>query len=96
MYYPPPNAQATGYNWFTIRTVGNDGDQFNVRIDYNVSDKHRIFARYTYWNAQDIPFRHVCNDDPPTPPARTSRIRRSSETPTPSAPPLFWTSASRT
>ena len=27
-----------------------------MRLDYNVSDNHRIFARYTYWNAMDIPF----------------------------------------
>jgi hypothetical protein len=44
------------YNWFGVPTVGNDGNQFNARLDYNVSDNHRIFARYTYWNAQDLPF----------------------------------------
>ncbi len=55
-YYPPPNTEGQAYNWFSVPEIGNDGDQFNVRLDYNVSDNHRIFARYTYWNAMDIPF----------------------------------------
>ena len=56
VYYPPPNTTGQGYNWFSVPTVGNDGDQYNARLDYNVSENHRIFARYTFWNAQDIPF----------------------------------------
>ena len=54
-WYPHPNADNPAYNWFTITDVGNDGNQFNGRMDYNVSDQHRIFARYSYWTAQDIP-----------------------------------------
>jgi hypothetical protein len=57
VYWALPNTQGNpAYNYFSNPQIGNDGDQFTVRTDYNVSDNHRIFARYTYWNAQDIPF----------------------------------------
>jgi outer membrane receptor protein involved in Fe transport len=56
VYYAPPNASDPAYNFFSTPQIGNDGDQFNARLDYNVSDNHRIFARYTYWKAADLPF----------------------------------------
>ncbi len=56
VYYPLPNTTGQAYNWFSVPEIGNDGDQVNARLDYNISSNHRIFARYTFWNTQDIPF----------------------------------------
>lgn len=36
-------------NYATNASVGGDNDQSNSRVDYNVSDKQRIFGRFTYW-----------------------------------------------
>jgi len=34
-------------NWATAASQGGDSDQFTARVDKNVSDRQRIFARYT-------------------------------------------------
>jgi hypothetical protein len=45
-----PGQQYTHINNFaTNASVGGDNDQSNTRVDYNVSDKQRIFGRFTYW-----------------------------------------------
>jgi hypothetical protein len=36
-------------NFATNASVGGDNDQSNSRVDYNVSDKQRMFGRFTYW-----------------------------------------------
>jgi hypothetical protein len=52
-YFPPqPNATGT-FNWVIRGTGGNVSDQYNGRIDYNLSEKQRIFGRYSYWPMQD-------------------------------------------
>ncbi|MBO0800757.1 MAG: carboxypeptidase regulatory-like domain-containing protein, partial [Blastocatellia bacterium] len=34
-------------NFATNASIGGDNDQYNARIDYNLSEKQRIFGRYT-------------------------------------------------
>lgn len=68
--WPTPNAPGqsfTGINNFaTNASVGGQNYQINTRMDYNVSDKHRIFGRYTYWKNLSLavtPFKNdICVD----------------------------------
>jgi hypothetical protein len=43
-------------NYFIDAVIGNNQNQYNGRVDYNLSANQRLFARYTYWNITDIPF----------------------------------------
>jgi hypothetical protein len=46
---PPnvPGARFTNINNFaTNASLAPDSDQFNTRIDYNLSDKQKLFGRY--------------------------------------------------
>ena len=36
--------------------VGEDQNQYNARVDYNLSKNQQLFARYTRWNISDISF----------------------------------------
>ena len=54
-YYPAPNASGNGYNWYYAGPLGNNQNQYNARIDYALSQKQRIFGRYTYWTLHDWP-----------------------------------------
>lgn len=44
------------YNYTTNVSSGGNNDQVNFRIDQNVSDKQRIFGRYTNWSISAIPY----------------------------------------
>ena len=52
-FWAPPNLPGQPFthinNFATNASVGGDNDQSNVRLDYNASDKQRIFGRYTHW-----------------------------------------------
>lgn len=52
-YWALPNLPGQSFthinNFATNASVGGNNDQVNVRLDYNVSDKQRMFGRYTYW-----------------------------------------------
>src|SRR5262249_58911049 len=51
-----PGAAFTNVNNYTANaSVGGDNDQFNARLDHNLSDRHRVFARYTYWTNTNLP-----------------------------------------
>ena len=52
-YYPLPNSSIAGANWFLTTPITNHQNQYNGRIDYAISDKQRIFGRYTYWTLHD-------------------------------------------
>jgi len=63
-YYPHANATGT-YNFVTSYGTGGDTDQANERVDYNLSDKQRLMARFTYYkllNLPDSPFKDICTD----------------------------------
>ena len=52
-YWAPANLAGTQYthtqNYATNASAGGNNTQINERVDYNLSDKQRIFGRYTYW-----------------------------------------------
>ena len=39
-------------NFFTNASVADDSDQFNGRLDYLLSDNHKLFGRYTWYQVQ--------------------------------------------
>jgi hypothetical protein len=53
-YYPLPNASSSTANYFGTPSSGNDANQYNARVDYNISDRQRLFGRYTYWGTTDL------------------------------------------
>jgi hypothetical protein len=67
-YYPLPNTVPTAtspYNFVTGYGTGGDTDQINEKVDWNVSDKQRFVARFTYYkllNLPDSPFKDICTD----------------------------------
>jgi hypothetical protein len=53
-HYPLPNA--TGANNYALTGIEPDNqDQFDGRADHVFNDKHRAFARYSYWRDNDTP-----------------------------------------
>lgn len=54
-YYPMPNSSNASQNYFGTPSYGNDANQYNVRIDYNISARQRLFGRFTYWGTTDKP-----------------------------------------
>jgi hypothetical protein len=52
--YPNKALNAQGENFADQPLTGTDTYQFNGRVDYNLSNKQRIFGRYTNWHLQDI------------------------------------------
>ncbi len=61
-YWPDPlqpgNANS---NYQNTPSTGNNADQYTERIDWNLSDKQRLFARYTYWGQTDLPYNQLGN-----------------------------------
>lgn len=55
--WPLPNPAGqnggAGYNWLLNSSLGNSQTQYNGRVDYALSQKQRLFARYTYWTLGD-------------------------------------------
>jgi hypothetical protein len=60
-YWPFPNANLAGgtVNYIANAKAGVDSNQYNARIDQIVSDKHRLFGRYTYWNINTFPTQYI-------------------------------------
>lgn len=59
-FIPMPNIpglqnQSAVNNWAGSASQGGDNDQFVIRADQNVSDKQRMFFRYTYWTNLNLP-----------------------------------------
>ena len=53
-YYPAPNSSANpAANWYVSAPLTNKQNQYNGRVDYNISEKQRLFGRYSYWNLKD-------------------------------------------
>jgi hypothetical protein len=50
---PNLNPNTATSNWELTTPLLNHQNQYNGRIDYTLSDKQRIFGRYTYWNLHD-------------------------------------------
>lgn len=60
-YWPTPNANLGGgaINYVVNAAAGADSSQYNGRIDYAVSEKQKIFARYTYYNINTFPTTYI-------------------------------------
>ena len=57
-YYPSPTQAAVnsaGYNYYWAPLATNKQNQYNGRVDYTLSNKQRIFGRYTWWDLADNP-----------------------------------------
>lgn len=67
-YFPMPTPGLENNpngNFATAFSTGGDIDQYNERIDYNLSQKQRIFGRYTHnhiLSLPDAPFNQICTD----------------------------------
>jgi len=74
-YWPVPNANLVGgtLNYSANAAAGVDTNQYNARIDQIVSDKQRLFGRYTYWNINTLPTQYIFGNTSrgPTSAART-------------------------
>jgi outer membrane receptor protein involved in Fe transport len=49
--FPLPNRSGITNNYIVTAPARGDQDQFNARVDHNLSTKDSMFARYTYWFA---------------------------------------------
>ena len=60
-YWPAPNADLAGgaINYSVNAAAGVDTNQYNGRIDQIISDKQRLFGRYTYWDIHTHPTQYV-------------------------------------
>lgn len=60
-YWPSPNTNSPSGNFFSEPEGGANSTQYNARIDQNITDKQRLFARYTYMHEVDVPFDPLLN-----------------------------------
>jgi len=70
-YFPEPNGPGTPStsgplnNYTTSYSTGGNTSEVVERTDYNLSDKQRIFGRFSYYNLlnlPDSPFKDICTD----------------------------------
>jgi Carboxypeptidase regulatory-like domain/TonB dependent receptor len=65
-YFPLPNQTGNSFgNFVESYSTGGNVDQIDERIDYNLSEKQRIFGRYSrshVLSLPDSPFNQVCSD----------------------------------
>jgi len=56
--FPTANTTSLPYpfNFVTTASVGGNNDQVNFRSDWNVSDKQRVFGRFTRWAFDELPW----------------------------------------
>lgn len=53
--YPLPNLPGRLDNYVRSYATGGNNDQFNTRIDQNLSPKQRLFGRWTRWSIYRLP-----------------------------------------
>jgi hypothetical protein len=64
-YFPLPNRPGEINNLVVNFSAGGNVDQINERVDFNLSEKQRIFGRFTrerILSLPDSPFKDVCGD----------------------------------
>ena len=58
-YWGLPNSQGLQYtnlnNYSNNASIGGNNDEITTRIDHSISDKQRLFARYSYWTNLSLP-----------------------------------------
>uniref|UniRef100_Q026X8 Cna B domain protein n=1 Tax=Solibacter usitatus (strain Ellin6076) TaxID=234267 RepID=Q026X8_SOLUE len=52
----PGDAFTHNNNYSALASKGGDNDQVNGRLDYNVSEKLRLFGRFSRWHSTNLPF----------------------------------------
>jgi len=52
----PGQAFTHNFNFSALASQGGDNDQVNTRVDYNATEKLRVFGRYSRWNSHSLPF----------------------------------------
>ena len=53
--FPAPTTGGITDNFTKASSTGGNNNQFVVRIDQNISDKTRLFGRFTYFGLTDLP-----------------------------------------
>src|SRR6516165_3363788 len=65
-YFPLPNqTNNPAGNFVESYSTGGNVDQYNARIDYNLSSMQRIYGRYTHnhiLSLPDEPYKNICSD----------------------------------
>ncbi len=54
-YFVPPTQSGIVNNFTSASSSGGNHNEFVARADQNISDKTRLFGRYTYWGLLDLP-----------------------------------------
>ena len=52
--FPAPNTSINGADFINTAPVRRTDDQADVRVDYNLGEKNRLFARYYFGNSNQI------------------------------------------
>ena len=64
-YFPLPTSSGLTNNFVNHYSGGGSIDEYNERVDWNLSQKQRVFGRFTVWNNLSLannPFTLVCSD----------------------------------
>jgi hypothetical protein len=54
-FFPPPTGTGIYNNYIVATSTGGNQNQFVFRIDQNVTQKQRLFFRFSYWNLLNLP-----------------------------------------
>jgi hypothetical protein len=58
-YWGQPNTPGQPFtnllNYNNNANIGGNNDEYNTRIDHSISDKQRVFGRFTYWKNLSLP-----------------------------------------
>jgi hypothetical protein len=52
----PGDLNTHNNNYTALASKGGDNDQVNGRVDYNISEKLRMFGRFSRWHSTNLPF----------------------------------------
>ena len=64
-YYPLPTNDAAASNLSNVTATGADTNRYDIRIDENISVRHRLFGRYSEYHSTPlvaVPFRGASGD----------------------------------
>lgn len=72
-YWAPPTGPGVTNNFVKYAGAGGSNNQYNGRVDFTLSDKQRLFGRYTQWNSKNrgsMPYNNgLISGDPISPEA---------------------------
>jgi hypothetical protein len=54
-FWPAPTSLGVTNNFTTVAPTGGDHNQVVARLDQNLTDKQRLFLRYSHWDVKDEP-----------------------------------------